>query len=239
MILSDISFWGVALIIFLLILSVSVFVLTDRRGIWRTMKVLGLLTGQTALVAVGLWIAYRMDSWWTLLLWLLLITGLSLAWCLYELRSQWRQQLLPVIASMAAGLLVGFGSMMLCVPSHDYIPVLGVISAFLAQSVVQTLQTYQRCLMHTAAHRQYMQANGATLIESLMPSIRRALRAAIQPQLRIMARPLWVVVPLLFGGMLLGGASPVVSFIFILLLMSSTFTASVVAAIVALYCFKR
>ena len=239
MIKSDISIFGAALIVILLFLSVAVYAHIDRREMLRTMKVFGLLTGQTALVAFGMWIAYRQDSCWILLLWLLLITGLSMAWCLYELRSQWRQQLLPVIASMAAGLLVGFGSMMLCVPSHYYIPVLGVISAFLALSVVQTFQTYQRCLFHTAAHRQYMQANGATLLESLMPSIRRALRAAVQPQLRIMAQPLLVVVPLLFGGMLLGGASPVVSFVSILLLMSATFTASVVAAIVALYCFKR
>ena len=150
MIKSDISIFGAALIVILLFLSVAAYALIDRREMLRTMKVFGLLTGQTALVAFGMWIAYRQDSWWILLLWLLLITGLSMAWCLYELRSQWRQQLLPVIASMAAGLLVGFGSMMLCVPSHYYIPVLGVISAFLALSVVQTFQTYQRCLFHTA-----------------------------------------------------------------------------------------
>ena len=125
MIKSDISILGAALIIILLFLSVAVYALIDRREMLRTMKVFGLLTGQTAFVAFGMWIAYRQDSWWILLLWLLLITGLSMAWCLYELRSQWRQQLLPVIASMAAGLLVGFGSMMLCVPSHYYIPVLG------------------------------------------------------------------------------------------------------------------
>ena len=239
MIKSDISIWGAALVVILLFVSVAVYALIDRREMWRTMKVFGCLTGQTALVTVGMWVAYRLDSWWINLLWVILMMGLSMVWCLYVLRSQWRQQLLPIVASMTTGTLVGFGSMTLCVPSHYYLPVLGVILAFLSLSVVQTLQTYQRSLFHTAAHRQYMQANGATLLESLMPSIRRALRAAVQPQLKIMARPLLVVAPLLFGGMLLGGASPVVSFIAILLLMSATFTATVVTAIVALYCFKR
>lgn len=239
MIRSDISLWGAALVMILLLMSVAVYTMIDRREMWRTIKVFGLLIGQSALVAGAMWMAYRMESWWMNLLWVLLMLGVSIVWCIYELRSHWRQVLLPVGASMIAGVIVGFGSMMLCVPKHYFIPILGVILSFLSLSVIETVKTYQRCLLHTTAHRQYMQANGATLLESLMPSIRRTLRAAIQHQLKTMAQPLLVVVPLLFGGMLLGGASPAVSFAVIFLLMSATFAASVVAAIVALYCFKR
>ena len=109
----------------------------------------------------------------------------------------------------------------------------------LVVAVKETLQTYQRSLMHTEAHRLYMQANGATLLESLMPSVRRALRATVQPQLRTMAQPLLVTMPLLFVGMLLGGISPATAVFVMILLMMAAFVSTVVAAIVALYCFKR
>ena len=129
--------------------------------------------------------------------------------------------------------------MIVCLSGWYVIPVLGVLIASLVTSVLETLQTYQRSLMHTEAHRQYMLANGASLLESLMPSVRRALRAAVQPQLRTMAQPLLVTMPLLFVGMLLGGASPVTAVIEMILLMIAAFVSTVVAAIVALYCFKR
>ena len=92
MIKSDISIWGAALVVILLFVSVAVYTLIDRREMWRTMKVFGCLTGQTALVTVGMWVAYRLDSWWINLLWVILMMGLSMVWCLYVLRSQWRQQ---------------------------------------------------------------------------------------------------------------------------------------------------
>ena len=135
--------------------------------------------------------------------------------------------------------LIGSGVMMLCMPGRFFIPITAVMVTHLVVAVKETLQTYQRSLTHTEAHRLYMQANGATLLESLMPSVRRALRATVQPQLRTMAQPLLVTMPLLFVGMLLGGVSPATAVVVMILLMMAAFVSTVVAAIVALYCFKR
>ena len=239
MIKSDISIWGSVLVVLLLMISVAVFALIDRREMQRMLKVFGLLAGQSALAAAAFWLVYRFESWWVCLLWLMLMFCLALAWCLYAMRAQWQQLLLPMALALLAGTFVSCGSLALCVPKHFFFPVAGILMMYLSSSVIGTLQTYQRSLMHTEAHRQYMLANGATPLESLMPRIRRALRAAVQPHLKKMAQPLLAVVPLLFGGMLLGGASPAAAFIVTLLLSSAALSGALVAAIVAVYCFKR
>jgi len=239
MISSDISFWGVSLLVVLLLASVALYWLIDRKEMMRVQKVFGLMAGQMAVIGVITWTAYKACAWWADLLWLLLMLALATGWCLYIMRRTWKQMLPSVVAALTAGTLVGCGAMMLCVPGRFFIPVTAVIVAHLAVAVKETLQTYQRSLMHTQIHRQYMQANGASLLESLMPSVRRALRATIQPQLQTMAQPLLVTMPLLFVGMLLGGVSPATAVVLMMLLMIAAFVSTVVAAIVALYCFKR
>jgi hypothetical protein len=54
-----------------------------------------------------------------------------------------------------------------------------------------------------------------------------------------MAQPLLVAMPLLFAGMLLGGASPVAGVFVLLLLMVAAFVASVVAGIVAVGLYSK
>ena len=236
---SDISFWGVSLLLVLLLASVAVYWLIDRKEMMRVLKVFGLMAGQMAVVGVIAWTAYKANAWWADMLWLVVLIALATGWCLYKMRKTWKQMLTSVVAALTAGTLIGSGVMMLCMPGRFFIPITAVMVTHLVVAVKETLQTYQRSLTHTEAHRLYMQANGASLLESLMPSVRRALRATVQPQLRTMAQPLLVTMPLLFVGMLLGGVTPATATILMILLMMAAFVSTVAAAIVALYCFKR
>lgn len=243
----ELSFWGVALTLVLWVLAVALFVLIDRKEMLRVLKISGLMVAQMIVIGAGVWIVYKMDTWWANLLWLVVMLALATAWCVHELRGERPVggkkvnfgQVLPVVAGLIAGCAVAGGSLMLTLPSGCLVPVFGVLIAHLMMSVTQTLQTYQRSMLHTEAHRQYMLANGASRLESLMPCVRRALRAAIQPQLKTMAQPLLVAMPLLFAGLLLGGVSPVAAVTVLLLFAAAAFVASVLAGVVALYCFKR
>ena len=239
MINSDISFLGVSLLVVLLMASIVIYWLIDRKEMMRVLKVFGLMAGQMTVIGVIIWTVYKANAWWANLLWLVVLIALATGWCLLKMRKTWKQMLMPIIAALTAGTLIGSGVMMLCLSGRFFIPVTAVVVAHLVVAVKDTLQTYQRSLMHTEAHRQYMQANGASLLESLMPSVRRALRATVQPQLRTMAQPLLVTMPLLFVGMLLGGISPATAVFVMILLVMAAFVSTVVAAIVALYCFKR
>ena len=237
--ITDISLWGVALMVVLMALAVALFLLIDRREMMRVLKVFGLMLVQMIVAGAGVWLVYKVDAWWMNLLWLIVMLVLSGGWCLYEMKGQMKKLALPMMAALAVGSLVAGGSVMLTLPGRCFVPVFGVLLAYLMVSVTLTLKTYQRCLYHTESHRQYMLANGATMLESLMPGIRRALRACIQPQLRTMAQPLLVAMPLLFAGILLGGASPVAGVFVLLLLMVAAFVASVVAGVVAVGLYSK
>lgn len=236
---SDISFWGVSLLVVLLLASVAVYWLIDRKEMARVLRVFGLMAGQMAVIGIIAWTACKANAWWADMLWLVVLIALATGWCLYKMRKTWKQMLTPVVVAMMVGALVGCGTMALCLSGRFFIPVAAVIMTHLVVAVKETLQSYQRSLMHTETHRLYMQANGASLLESLMPSVRRALRATVQPQLRTMAQPLLVTMPLLFVGMLLGGVSPATAVVVMILLMMAAFVSTVAAAIVALYCFRR
>ena len=258
----ELSFWGIALTLVLWLLAVALFLLIDRREMRRVLRVSALMAVQLVAVGGGAWVVYKMHVWWACLLWLVVMLGLATAWCVHEIRGERQasgktaghgllmkgdalamkgealammREALVVAGGLLAGCAVAGGSLMLTLPGGCFVPVFGVLLAFLSVSVKQTLQTYQRSMLHTEAHRQYLLANGATRLESLMPSVRRALRAAVQPQLKTMAQPLLVAMPLLFAGMLLGGASPVGAVVVVLLLMAATFVASVVAGVAAIY----
>lgn len=239
MINSDISFLGVSLLVVLLLASIVIYWLIDRKEMMRVLKVFGLMAGQMTVIGVIIWTVCKFNAWWANMLWIVVLITLATGWCLLKMRKTWKQMLTSVVAALTAGTLIGSGVMMLCMPGRFFIPITAVMVTHLVVAVKETLQTYQRSLMHTEAHRLYMQANGATLLESLMPSVRRALRATVQPQLRTMAQPLLVTMPLLFVGMLLGGVSPATAVVVMILLMMAAFVSTVVAAIVALYCFKR
>lgn len=237
--MAEISIGGVVLVLVFLVLAVSLFALIDKRTMRRVLRVLGVYVAGSLVLGGVCWLTYRADAWWAFGLFAVGFWLLAVGWCLYELRPGWQRLLVPVALSMLAGSVVAGGCLMLCLPRVAFVPVFGVAVVHLALSVSQTLQTYQRTLLHTEAHRQYLLANGASLLESLMPSVRRALRASVLPQLRTMASPLVVMMPMLFAGMLLGGASVAAAVATSLLLMAAVFAASVLAGVVALYCFKR
>lgn len=223
----------------LLALAVVVFALIDKRTMVRVLKVFGVYVVGILLLGGACWLVWRADAWWAMLLFAVAYWLLGVGWCLYQLGPKWQALLLPVGLSMLVGSVVAGGSLMLCLPRWVFVPVFGVVVAYLVKAVTQTLLTYRRSLLHTEAHRQYLLANGASVLESLMPSVRRALRATILPQLRTMASPLVVMMPMLFAGMLLGGSSPAATAVVSLLLMAAILAASVLAGVVALYCFKR
>lgn len=237
--IAEISIIGVVAVLLLLAMAVVVFALIDRRTMLRVLKVFGLYVGGILVLGGACWLVWRAGTWWAVALFAVVYWLLGVVWCLHQLGSMWQTLLLPVGLSMLAGSVVAGGTMMLCLPRWVFIPVFCVVVTHLAAAVTQTLLTYRRSLQHTETHRQYLLANGASMLESLMPSVRRALRATVLPQLRTMASPLVVMMPMLFAGMLMGGASPAATVAVSLLLMAACLAASVLAGVVALYCFKR
>ena len=178
------------------------------------------------------WLVYRTFAWWAYLLWFLLILFLSICWVLYPLQAMWKKMLRPISCAMLAGSIVTGGSAMLCLPMNVFLTVYSVLMACLTASMIQTMLNYQRSLHGPAmppGSSEHPEAN----------SFHKSWRKSALPQVRSMAQPLVMVMPMLYMGMLVGGVPALDGLIVILLLIGAAFVANVLAGVTALLAIRQ
>ena len=143
--------------------------------------------------------------------------------------------LLPVAVAILVGGFAMAGCLVLCLPCRTFWPVFGVVVIGLLLSVPRAMETWHRSLKHTDAHRRYLVANGATHLESLVPTVRRALRAAVLPVAWRWSSPIVVAMLLLLLGLLIGGVTPAAAVATTLLLWVAVVAASVLSSVLAMW----
>lgn len=215
MLVTEISLWGAIIVACLVVVAIIVLAFVDRQMLRRMLVIFGATVAQMAAVVAVVWLVYQTNAWWAYVLWFLLVLLLSICWCLYPFQSMWKKMLLPVGVSMLVGSIVVGGSAMLCLPISVFLTVYSVLMACMTASMLQTMLNYQRG-MHEK------------------PSIEKSWRESILPQVRSMAQPLVMVMPMLYAGMLLGGVSALVGLAVVLLLIAAAFVANVLAGMIAL-----
>jgi hypothetical protein len=183
----------------------------DRQMLRRMLVIFGATVAQMAIVVAVVWVVYQTNAWWAYLLWFLLVLALSICWCLYPLQTMWRKMLRPVSAAMVIGSIVVGGSTMLMLPVSVFLSVYSVLMACMTVSLMQTMMSYQR--------------------NQQKPEI---LREDMLHQVRNLAQPLVMVVPMLYAGMLLGGVPALEGLLVTLLLIAASFVANILAGVVAL-----
>ena len=114
-------------------------------------------------------------------------------------------------------------------------PAAGLLLVLLLMAVTSGVRTYRRSLRHTEAHRRYLLANGATRLESVIPSVRRALRSAVLPLALHRTSSMLLVLPVLFFALLLGGFSLAGAMVALLLLWLLALAVGVLATVLALW----
>lgn len=216
MFVSEVSLWGAALVAFLVIAASIALAFFDRRMLRRMLVIFGATIAQMAVVVAVVWVVYKTYAWWSYLLWFLLVMVLSICWCLYPLQTMWKKMLWPVSAAMLVGSMVLGGSAMLCLPLSVYLSVYSVLMACMTASLMQTMMGYQRSMQHPEA-----------LSESLLP------------QVRTLAQPLVMVMPMLYAGMLLGGVSALEGLLVVFLLIAASFVANILAGVIALLMLRK
>jgi ABC-type iron transport system FetAB permease component len=219
--------------------TVAVLALTNRLILKRLLKAGIVFLGSMLILGGCLSLLCRLDAWWGNGLWSLLTAIVLPFLVLSKCRQSFRRLFVPVLAAVAAGLLVQVACLWLCFYSIFTTPlflaVLAVSSIQLYGSLPSALGTYLASLRHTREHLLYLQANGATLAESLMPSVRRALRATVLPFANSWVQPLLIVPPMLLGGVLFLSASPAAAVATTVLIMLTGLAGSVISTAVLLF----
>ena len=216
MFVSEISLWGAAIVACLVLVAMIALACFDRQMLRRMMVIFGATVAQMAVVVTVVWIVYQTKAWWSYLLWFFLVLALSICWCLYPLQALWRRMLRPVSAAMLVGSIVVGGSTMLMLPISVFLSIYSVLMACMTASLMQTMMSYQR--------------------NQQKPEM---LREDMFHQVRNLAQPLVMVVPMLYAGMLLGGVSALQGLLVTLLLVAASFVGNILAGIVALGMIKK
>lgn len=222
MLISDFSFWGIFATVTLLMCVIGLFFITDRRLMSRLLRVLLYVSMSLAVVALLSWGLLKLTTWWGDLIWTILLTVSVSYFTLRKARLSLRPFFLPLSGSLLIAVGIGFSCLFLLVKVSHTLLVLSVLAVFFAQviqSVSLSLRTYVSSLRHTQEHCQYLLANGATHVESIMPCVRRSLRASILPSLHVMTAPIILAPPLFYCGLILCGSSPLASAVITLVVM--------------------
>lgn len=184
MIVKEISLWGSIIIACLVFVAAIVLAFIDRQMLRRMLVIFGATVAQMAAVVAVVWLVYQTDTWWAYLLWYLLVVLLSICWCLYPFQSMWKKMLVPVAVSILVGSIVVGGSAMMCLPTSVFLTVYSVLMACLTASMLQTMLNYQRGM-----HKE--------------PRDQKSWHENVLPQVRSMAQPLVMVMPMLINCLLL------------------------------------
>ena len=222
MIVSEISLWGAALIAFLVVVAMLALAFVDRKMLRRMLIIYGATVAQMVVVGAVVLLAFKTFAWWAYLLWYLLVLLLSICWVLYPIQFMWKKMVLPISIAVLAGSIVLGGSTMLCLPINVFMTVYSVLMACMTASMIQTMINYLRSMHQPDAHKQEL-----------------SWRESVLPQVRSMAQPLVMVMPMLYAGMLVGGVSPYIGLLIILLLIAASFVANVLAGVIALTMIRK
>ena len=217
MIVSEIYLWGAALVAFLVVVAMLALAFVDRKMLRRMLVVFGATVAQMVVVGAVVLLAFKTFAWWAYLLWYFLVLFLSICWVLYPIQFMWKRMVLPISIAVLAGSIVLGGSTMLCLPINVFMTVYSVLMACMTASMIQTMINYLRSMHQPDAHKQEL-----------------SWRESVLPQVRSMAQPLVMVMPMLYAGMLVGGVSPYTGLMIILLLIAASFVANVLAGVIAL-----
>ena len=216
MFVSEISLWGAAIVACVVLIAVVALSLSDNKMLNRMWVIFGATVAQMAIVVAVVWTVYQTFAWWAYLLWFLLVLVLSICWCLFPLQAMWRKMLWPVSAAMLVGSIILGGSAMLMLPISVFLSIYSVLMACMTASLMQTMMSFQR-----------NQQKPETLREDM------------SHQVRNLAQPLVMVIPMLYAGMLQGGVSALDGLLVTLLLIAASFVANILVGFVALGMVKK
>ena len=216
MFVSEISLWGAAIVACVVLVAAIALAFFDRQMLRRMLVIFGATVAQMAVVVAVVWLVYQTNAWWAYLVWFLLVLALSICWCLFPLQSIWKKMLRPVSVAMLVGSIVVGGSAMLMLPTSVFLSIYSVLMACMTASLMQTMMRYQR--------------------NQQKPEM---LREDMLHQVRNLAQPLVMVVPMLYAGMLLGGVAALEGLLVTLLLIAASFVANILAGVIALGMIKE
>lgn len=200
---------------------------------------------QLLALCLVVWALIRIDNPWLLIAWLVAIAAYS--GCLVLKRCQLAVgKFLPVVAT---GLFVGVFlvgiwllGLVLSVRLFDarwFVPLTALLLGHSTAMMIRGLNTYISALKADEQQYEFLRGNGQPHFKALQPFLRRCLLAVISPTVANLSVLGLTSMPLLLGGILLGGLTPINAFALMLHMTVGCVAASVLSLAVTLFLADR
>ena len=214
----------------------------ERKKIARFCYVIGRMVVQLLALCFIVWGLIRIDKPWLSVL-CLVVMAVGMSWlvlkrCGIKVAHQkgkgWAMLPVAAIGLLIGILVVGMWLLVLVLPGRAldarwFVPVMALLMGHTASMLIRGLSTYLSFLKTNAQQYEFLRGNGLSHLKSLQPFMRCALLAVIQPTIANLKVLALTSMPLLLGGLLLGGLSPLHAFILMLSMVCGCISASVLS----------
>lgn len=217
----------------LLLIPIGALYWLERSKIARFCFVAGRMMIQLLVLCLMIWGLIRIDKPYLSVLWLVAV-ALGLSWFTLKQCNTNGKTLMP---ATALGLFVGVfvvGMWILIVlpvrafDARWFVPVMALLMGHTTSMLIRGFSTYLSALKADEQQYEFLRGNGLSHLKALQPFMRRALLAVIQPTIANLKVLALTSMPMLLGGLLLGGLIPSQAFVLMLMMVCGCISASVI-----------
>ena len=223
------------LALLLLVIPVGALYLLERNKLPRFGYIIVRMIAQLLVLCLLVWALFKVDSAWLSMAWLVLIS-IGGAWLVQRrcLLKGFAIGAFVAISLFVGVFMVGMWLLGVVMPvsafsAHWFVPVMALLMGHSASMLVRGLSTYLSALKADHEQYEFLRGNGQSHMKALVPFMRRALLAVLQPTMANLSVLALFTMPLLLVGLLLGGFSPINAFALTLYMVVGCVAASVLA----------
>jgi putative ABC transport system permease protein len=227
----DISFFGLALALLLLIFPILIFIQLKLKLLGQLFSSFGRMIIQLSIMGVWLQILFNKNAFWLTLLWMLVMIANAVLTLRGRLKFQKGVMLPILISALGSSSLIIMPWILIMIVRPDplfspmyAIPIYGMVLGNSMNSLALALERFESGLTDNWRAYYTRLGLGANLWEAALPTFRKAMHASLLPQLLSIASMGVVSLPGMMTGQILGGASPLVAIKYQMMIMTAIFS---------------
>lgn len=229
----------------LLLVPAGALYMLERQMLPKFAVAVGRMVVQLLVLCLMVWALIRIDSPWLLTVWLVAMA--VYAGCVVLKRC--KLNIAKLLPAVSVGLFVGTAvtglwilALALPVRVFDprwFVPVMALLMGHTMAMTIRGLNTYVTALKTDEQQYEFLRGNGQPHFKALQPFLRRSLLAILSPTIANLSMLCLTSMPLLLGGIFLGGMSPINAFVLMLHMTVGSIAASVLSLAITLFLADR
>ena len=227
----------------LLLVPAGALYMLERHLLPKFAVAVGRMVVQLLVFCLMVWALIRVDSPWLLIVWLVAMAVYA-GW-IVQRRCRNHVPLIPVSVGLFLGTaVIGLWILALALPvrifdARWFVPVMALLIGHSTAMMIRGINTYVTALKTDEQQYEFLRGNGLPHFKALQPFLRRGLLAILSPTIANLSMLCLTSMPLLLGGILLGGMSPINAFVLMLHMTVGCVAASVLSLAITLFLVDR